>query len=113
MGDGSFTEKTRDLIRNRAKHGCEICGLTMHIGQIHHRQPRGMGGTRKQSARSAANGLYVHSKCHLMIESERNRAYQMGWLVRSGYEPASTEVLLWDGWFVLTVDGLRLPYSPD
>lgn len=113
MAKGAFTERTRDIIKERAGHACEICGLSMGLGQIHHRQPRGMGGTRLLSRSSAANGLYVHPKCHAMIESQRERAYTMGWLVRTGYEPVATRVRLSDGWFLLTDDGQRLPDSPD
>lgn len=113
VAKGAFTEKTRDLIRQRAGYKCELCGLSVHLGQIHHRQPRGMGGTRSQSRSSCANGLYVHPSCHAMIESQRERAYMMGWLVRTGFSPDSTAVKLWDGWFLLTVDGERLIDSPD
>ena len=113
VAKGAFTEKTRKLIMERAGYKCEICGLSMVIGQIHHRQPRGMGGTRSKSRSSCSNGLYVHAKCHAMVESQRERAYMMGWLVKTGYQPESTPVKLWDGWFVLTVDGQRLLDSPD
>ena len=113
MARGKFTEATRDLIKKRADHRCEICGTRMAFGPIHHRQPRGMGGTRSSAAASASNGVYIHTTCHNMVESDRARAYLMGWLVRMGQSPESTEIKLWDGWFVLTADGERLPYSPE
>ena len=114
MAKGKFTEKTRELIQERADYRCEICGIRMaYGGQIHHRQPRGMGGSRNKEIASPANGIYVHMNCHAMVESIRSRAYTMGWLVHRGRSIGSQEVRLWDGWFLLTDDGLRLPYSPD
>jgi hypothetical protein len=113
MARGEFTEKTRELIKERADHRCELCGIRMAYGPIHHRQPRGMGGTRLKTKASCSNGIYVHTTCHNMIESDRSRAYMMGWLVRMGASAESQEIKLWDGWFLLTPDGERLPYSPE
>lgn len=113
MARGEFTEKTRSLIRQRAGSCCEICGIRTLTGQIHHRQPRGMGGSKAGHISTCANGLYVHPKCHSMIEQNRKRAYQMGWLVASGLQPESTATRLWDGWYLLTADGQRLADSPD
>lgn len=111
---GAFTEKTRDLIRKRADHRCEVCGLRMlTYGQIHHRAPRRMGGTRSKQLANASNGLYVHPDCHERIERNRREAAYMGWLVGYGRSPESAEVRLWDGWFLLTPEGERLPYAQD
>ena len=101
-----FTGKTRHLIQDRAKHRCELCGTAIReAGQIHHRKPRGMGGTKDLESRSAANGLYVHLKCHAKIESERWKAYQNDWLVRQYDASEKTPVLMWDGWKTLNADG--------
>ena len=64
-----------------------------------------MGGTKDHQSRSAANGLYVHLKCHAKIESERWKAYQNGWLVRQYDASEKTPVLMWDGWKTLNADG--------
>lgn len=110
--NGAFTEKTRALIKARADGRCEKCGIRIEYGgQIHHRRPRGMGGTRRKEASCPSNGLYVHLKCHGDIESNRKRAYYMGWLVGVGRQTESAEVRLWDGWFILTAEGGRLPYG--
>lgn len=112
--NGAFTEKTREVIRERADHRCEVCGTRMlTYGQIHHRTPRRMGGTRRKEISGAANGLYVHPDCHERIERNRKQAAYMGWIVGYGRQPESAEVRLWDGWFLLTDDGKRLPYQPD
>jgi 5-methylcytosine-specific restriction protein A len=108
-----FTEKTRDIIRERAKHRCEVCIMPITSGgQIHHRRPRGMGGTKNTVSRSAANGLYVHSSCHAWIEGNRSEALEKGFLVHQWDDPTKVPVrfgqehrlLLDDGGFVLLQD---------
>lgn len=110
MASGKFSEQTRQAIRDRAQGRCERCGLYVDYGaQIHHRQPRGMGGTSRKEIESAANGLYVHSGCHALIESNRKQARRTGFLVPMGYTPETYPVRLWSGWWFLTEDGRRLP----
>ncbi len=111
-GNGAFTEATRNKIKERADNRCEVCGARiLNGGQIHHRRPRGMGGTRRPDASSPSNGLYVHADCHARIESNRKRAAHLGWLVGWGRQTETAEVRLWDGWFILTPEGDRLPYD--
>lgn len=111
MASGEFTDKTRDLIKDRAGQRCEVCGLT-GTTQIHHRQPRGMGGSAARPIRSAANGLLVHVDCHRRIEINRAKAYLLGHLVHRGDDPEQVRVRLWDGWWYLTGDGQRVsPHS--
>ena len=64
-----------------------------------------MGGTKRKDSGSAANGLYVHLKCHMDIESNRSRAFDNGWLVSQFAEPKDIPVKLWNGWFMLDPDG--------
>jgi 5-methylcytosine-specific restriction protein A len=107
-----FTESTRKLIRQRAKSRCELCGVTTEKGQIHHRKPRGMGGTVLEESRSAANGLYLDLKCHEKIERNRREAYENGWLVHRWDNSEERAVKMFDGWFVLAGDGTLSPLSP-
>jgi len=101
-----FSTKTRDAIRRRANGSCEVCGVSLRIyGQIHHRRPRGMGGSKQETTGSAANGLYVHQKCHDRIERNRANALDRGWLVSQYDEPDTVPVKLWYGWRLLTADG--------
>lgn len=104
-----FTEKTRALVEERAKGLCEVCGGRVDMAQIHHRKPRGMGGTKNPASRSAANALFVHFRCHEWIERNRTEAYQMGYLVHQQEASDSKPVLLPNGWFVLMDDGTLLP----
>lgn len=100
-----FTEKTRRLIRERAKDRCELCGVSAQQGsQIHHRRPRGMGGTKNPESRSAANGLLVHFRCHQRIELNRADAIKNGWLVLQSGD-LTQPVRLHHGWVVLLPDG--------
>lgn len=101
-----FTTKTREIIKHRANGSCEVCGMTLRIyAQIHHRKPRGMGGTKRADSGSAANGLYIHQKCHETIERNRTTGYRKGWLVHQGDDPVQVPVQLWYGWHLLNEDG--------
>ena len=106
---GAFSQKTRDTIIRRARGMCEVCGLRVNYGQIHHRQPRGMGGTSSRQIESAANGIYLHARCHHLIEMNRERAYLYGHLVRNGTRPEDAQVKMHDGWWLLTPDGEKIP----
>lgn len=102
MADGAFTEKVRAIIVARARGRCEVCGARVGSGaQIHHRQPRGMGGTSQAGKGKASNGLWVHPMCHDRIEMYRERGLSRGWLVKQRDDPAVVPVKLWDGWFLL------------
>lgn len=100
-----FSEATREKIKFRARLRCEVCGARVDAGQIHHRQPGGMGGSKHDEVKgSCANGLWVHPFCHDTIEMNRLYALSMGWLVKQGDDPAAAPVKLWDGWWLLAED---------
>jgi 5-methylcytosine-specific restriction protein A len=85
--------KTRELVKARAKGRCEICGSGRTF-QVHHRRPRGMGGSNDEASDSPANCLYLCGDCHLeMVEVERAKALACGWLVHQGDGPAMVPVL--------------------
>jgi len=101
-----FTEKTRQVIRERAKNRCELCGTPVGMdAQIHHRKPRGMGGTKDDASRLACNGLFVHFRCHEKIERNREIALANGWLVRQSGDSQDQPVRLHYGWVLLNADG--------
>lgn len=81
----------RSQVQARARMRCEKCGrnLTWGGGQIHHRKPRQMGGTRDPKINSMANLVFICGDCHGWIESNRSEAYSSGWLVHSGTDPES------------------------
>ena len=85
----------RELVRSRDGYACARCGMRdgEHVlprHQIHHRRPRGMGGTSRDDTNSPANLILLCAECHALIESYRVHAFAAGWLVRQGHDPAMT-----------------------
>ena len=87
-----FSKPVRELILARSKGGCEI-GFFCYPEQIHHRRPRGAGGSKARDTNQAANGLALCAACHRMVESNREQALANGWLVLQGHDPAAVPVL--------------------
>lgn len=90
-----FPTATRDLITTRSGGFCEVMapGCTGHAREIHHRRPRGMGGTRRPDTNIASAGLHVCHACHRHLETvERRLAYLRGWLVRQHHSPRDRSV---------------------
>lgn len=93
------------LVKRRAtdEHGlqlCEVCGVALGVN-THHRQPRGMGGSREEHINTASNLLWVcghgnTSGCHGLIENGREHAKDVGWLVPRPTKPIDVPVL-WRG----------------
>jgi hypothetical protein len=87
----------------RAAWACERCGVDLRGERgsgwsIHHRRPRGMGGTRRPDTNSPVNLLAVcgsgNTACHGEIESNRAHAQECGWLVPQVLNPAEVAVLI-------------------
>ena len=100
----------RDLVRSRDMDACVRCGAwdrpeIWPRHQIHHRVPRGLGGSRRPEINSPANLVLVCAVCHARIESHRDEAREDGWLVRQGHDPALTPIPGPEGWVLLTHDG--------
>lgn len=104
-GTGPST-RTRELVAERAGYCCEICGLSLHNGttwtepySVHHRRPRGAGGSRDAATNSPANLLLLCGSgitgCHGRVERDRSTAYVFGWLVRQGHDPETVPVWVW------------------
>jgi hypothetical protein len=72
-----------------------------------------MGGTKRSESGLPGNCLVVHPSCHAMIESNRQRALDNGWLVSQWRDPQTVPVKLWSGWAVITDDGSVLHKAPD
>ena len=100
-----FSKAVRDTILARAKGGCEVCFFAQP-DQIHHRRPRGAGGSKASDTNTAANALALCTECHTWIESNRVKALEVGWLVRQGHDPATVPVLRFGSdWVLLADDG--------
>lgn len=105
-----------EAVYERAGHSCEIC--TSAVGDrrgvdhhIHHRRPRGAGGTRRPDTNEPPNLMLLCPDCHVSVESHRGPALAVGWLVPQSGDPALVAVLVQrDRWVYLTADG---SYSAD
>lgn len=105
------TPEVVDAVYERANHSCEICtsavgdrrGIDHHI---HHRRPRGAGGTRREDTNQPQNCMLLCPRCHLDVETHRAEALAVGWLVPQAEDPASVAVLIQrDRWVYLTDSG--------
>jgi hypothetical protein len=99
----------------RAGGHCECCGKVAGWDgwSRHHRQPRGMGGT-KRDVHGLDNLLLLCGSgttgCHGYVESHRAWARDCGLLVPRPLDPAATPVLLrartlFPRWVTLTPEG--------
>lgn len=84
----AFTKPVEALILARANNACERCGRANRGERgrdwsIHHRRPRGMGGTKRPSTASVGVVLCGSgvTGCHGWVESHRVDATDLGWLV--------------------------------
>ena len=105
---------TRQLVLERDGYRCVSCRSSIYgHGQgfsIHHRMPRGMGGTRNPEVNLPANLLLLCGSgttgCHGWLESHREKAKEWGYLIRRGTaSPAFEPVLTADGWRRFDNDG--------
>lgn len=93
------TGETRAKIYERAYFECEYCGSNnFSFGvSIHHRKPRGMGGTKKKETNDPTNLLLLCGSgttgCHGWIESNREESYKRGLLVKQSEEPGEVPVV--------------------
>lgn len=98
-------QMNRFRVKLRADFHCEACGLDMlnRLGaEMHHRQPKGMGGRSHPDRHSPANLLFLCPNCHRDITNHPKAAYDMGHLVRRGHDPGRTAVLVYRyGWVTL------------
>lgn len=120
--DTGPSEDTKVLLHSRAKDRCELCGRDLNWFPFsrHHRRPRQMGGSSLPWINDITNLLLVcgtattPNGCHLLIESDREIAYENGWLIPMGqYHPTEIPVVLRNvGPVYLTTDGSYAPGAP-
>jgi 5-methylcytosine-specific restriction endonuclease McrA len=86
---------TRIAIIMRDESCCVRCGVSLRVPldySIHHRIPRGRGGSNRLSNLILLCGSAT-TGCHSWIESHRGESYRQGWLVRTDEDPATVPVL--------------------
>lgn len=98
-------QRIRDAVLARDKWRCTYCGIPIDRlnYSLHHRRPRGMGGSRR--LHTMANLVTLCGSgvdgCHGVVERDRPTSRRTGWLVPNGKTP--------DQWPVLR----RTPIDPD
>lgn len=90
---------TVEALVARARGRSEISGEELYGERgvdwhVHHRRPRGNGGTKRRDTNGIENLLALSAADHLMVESQRTLSYSRGWLVRQNAIPAAVPVLL-------------------
>lgn len=104
---------TRKVVWSRAHGCCERCGKAISGNySIHHRKPRGMGGTKDAAANSPSNLVLLCGSattpegCHTAVEKFRQAALNTGWIVTRTADPARVPLKYPSGrWYLLNDDG--------
>ena len=112
--------RTRQIVLERDQHTCQRCGR--YVGpfgdfSVHHRAPRGMGGSKDPAINLPANLIVLCGSgttgCHGHVESNRREAEEQGFIVRRGLVPAYQPLLTYAGWVRLDNDsGKREAFGP-
>jgi 5-methylcytosine-specific restriction protein A len=105
------TTAVRKGVVERAHGVCERCGQAIRGDySIHHRKPRGMGGTTDPAANSPSNLVLLCGSattpggCHTSVEKFRDAAVATGWIVPRSGNPATVPIKRHNGWFILNAD---------
>lgn len=98
-----FSKATVAVIVERDRGACVRCGRPVELSargiawSIHHRRPRGMGGSRNPAVSAPENGLVLCGSgttgCHGAVEANRDAARRRGFLVPQWRNPAAVPVL--------------------
>lgn len=115
-----ITARTRETVLERDQHSCVSCGINISAAAIgysvHHRIPRGMGGTRNPEVNMPANLLVLCGSgttgCHGWVESHRVLAREWGYLVHRHQAPEHVAVMTPTGWVMFDHQGGRTPVEP-
>lgn len=110
-----FSKVVRDLVAERSGGVCELLIPVVCTGMaqvMHHRRPRGIGGTRRVDTNEPSSALHICDACHRHLEvSERGVARRNGWLVSQHASPVNVPVLYRSRvWLLLTNEGGFAPF---
>lgn len=95
MNAMSWEQRSTVLLRCAGR--CERCGISIANvpADVHHRRPRGMGGTRDPEIHSPSNLVVICRGCHGWVESHRSEAMHDGWLVPRRDPRTPGDVPIW------------------
>lgn len=93
--------RVREIVADRDGDECARCGRYLWKRSVHHRLPRGMGGSNSvigiNRTERASNLVTLcgtgTTGCHGWIESHRALAYASGWLVHRDSDPATVPLI--------------------
>lgn len=108
--------QTRTLVLTRSGYKCERCYGRLDEGygfSVHHRLPRGMGGTKGREIHQASYLLVLCGSgvtgCHGWVEVNRTQALTLGLLIYridKGYEIPFMDIR--EKWWILDNDGQKV-----
>lgn len=104
--------RAKHLISERDRDECLVCGT--EATDIHHRMPKGMGGTSDPDRNyGLANLVSLCRKDHDHVHANPEESYANGLLVHSWDDPVKCPLILADETVVtyLTVDGKAEKYQ--
>lgn len=82
----------REAVHTRAKGVCERCECRP-AAQVHHRIPRGAGGSSRNPAVHRLSALVaLCEECHALVESQRAAARECGLLLWRSQDPEAVPV---------------------
>ncbi len=89
-----FPAAVAELILARSEGACEIMAAccTHTATDLHHRRPRGMGGSKADDTNTAANALAACRPCHMWVEAHREWSLDNGFLLG---QRSSLDVPVW------------------
>jgi 5-methylcytosine-specific restriction endonuclease McrA len=105
--DTGPSPKVRAQVEARDGNRCVKCGqpVARDEDSIHHRWPRGRGGTNDVENLILLCGTGT-TRHHGWVEKNRAVSYKLGYLVETGIDPADVPVLVaGKGWMYATADG--------
>lgn len=107
MSVSAFSDVVRARVMARSGGFCEarIPGCWDEASQLHHRRPRGAGGSRDPRTGQASNGYALCLPCHNHIERNRTEARDRGWIVRQSADPRQVPVFRYGRWVLLDDEG--------
>lgn len=98
----------RRTVLARSAGLCERCArwLANIPADIHHRRPRGMGGTSKPEIHQPANLLALCRDCHRWVEENRALALEQGWLIsqHDTREPYEIPIYAHGSWYLVNLE---------
>jgi hypothetical protein len=74
----SIPQRSRDLVKTRARFRCEICGSPAPTGAWHHRRSRSVVD---EHTHHPCNGIWLCNSDHTWVHRHPTQARRKGWIV--------------------------------